>query len=165
MGEVLRALLDKSCIDSNPAWYTLTVNNVTITNTGVRTFALRDAFLQCKADTYFLAQGWAWLGAQAVGGNTAFPLGPAMSGFSMRNERTGRQYQSSGIIPKAVQNLNANNFLTLAHYVLFEPGDVIGSTLQVGVTDTFAGTGFYAVILAGIEYKMPGGKGFNFDGL
>lgn len=161
MGEILRAILDATCVDSNPAFYAADIVTVT-TNTGARQYQQQQAVIQCKADTWFLMQGWSMdVAFVQAGGNYGWIAKTSPNAFTVQDMKTSKVYSSAGPIPYSDQNYNLNNFVTLPEYILWQPSDLIGiiETVFTGQTAVFTFNSF--VTLSGIEYKMPEGKGFS----
>ncbi len=159
MSEILRAFLDQNCINKNPAVYTL-LNEFVAPVTGAETFGPSSVNLQCKADCYFLVTGWAmtetYTHAAQYGNNSE----SRDVRFEVENLTTGRIYTFDGPGPRSGINFNLNNFVTMPQYVLFGPRDLIRANMVIAKTAVAQVTRFFnSVILVGIEYRMPSGKG------
>lgn len=159
MGEILRAVLDATSVYSAPAYYTGSVS-FNAANTGSRTFAMRNTIIQCKADTWFLMMGWSFQSSAALAGNSIWGAKGEAQVFNVTNMKTGTQLQMNDV-EQDLANYNLNNFVTLPEYTLWEPSDLIGINLTVAITDIAARINTSFLVLAGIEYQMPEGKGFS----
>lgn len=158
MGELLRAVLDASCVQSNPSFYAGRVTEVSALG-GARVFSRRQAFLQCKTDTWFLMQGWeidVAVGATPPLWQTkTFPVQ-----FSIRDAKTGDVF-SQDQIQHSNAGFSLNNSITLPEYILWPPASLIGFAMDVPTQNTSAtATVDTFVTLYGIEYLMPPGKGY-----
>lgn len=155
MSELLRAVLDASCIDSQFALYTSSLT-VVDTNTGAKTFGRRQTVIQCKSDTWFLMMGWeqdvASLPPALNGGVWTSKTEP--STFQIRNLKNTFHFSESPVI-KSLMGYNLNNFVYLPEYHLWEPSDLIGISEDVQITDNAGFSKVNFVTLVGIEYKMP----------
>lgn len=154
MSEILRAILDKNCLDSSLAFYTGQVAILT-TVTGTKTFVRREISIQCKSDCYFLAIG----GAQFV-----YLNGGGVHGVGGKGEATAwaikraSNLELNQIAPQIKPNLNynLNNFVTWPEYMLFEPAETITFVQDVQATDfAIAVTRTTLCVLQGVEYRMP----------
>lgn len=159
MGEILRAVLDATCIYSAPAYYTGSVA-FNSANTGSRTFAMRNTVIQCKSDTWFLMMGWSFQSCAALAGNSQWSNKAESQVFNVTNLKMGKQLQFNDV-EQDLANYNLNNFVTLPEYTLWEPSDLIGINMTVAITDIAARINTSFLTLAGIEYLMPEGKGFS----
>jgi hypothetical protein len=158
LGEVLRAILDQNCVWSKPAFYSLPIITVT-TVTGAVTFGRRQVSIPCKTDCWFLVQAWAQVSYNFSPGGAGTDPKAEASTFSV--QRTGNQ-EAFAISPqiKSNQNYNLNNLATLDEYVLFAPGELITLIEDVQITNTATVHSYSTfVVLTGVEYKMPAGKG------
>jgi hypothetical protein len=162
MSEILRALLDAACIDSQPAFYSVQLNQLS-TVTGVKTFQLQNAFIQCKPDTYFLMMSWYQDSAfERIGGPYLWTTKTEPTAFTIQDAKTGETFSSNGVVLKGLQNYNLNNSVILPEYHLWGPSDLIAISQTIQLTDTgtvFTHNSF--VTLAGIEYKLPAGKDYQ----
>jgi hypothetical protein len=158
MGEILRAILDATCVDQNPAWYSVAI---TATSTGplARALGRRSATIQCKKDTYFLMMAHT---QDVVVGAAAPPFWEAKtypSTFALQNLGSSDLYDF-GQVQHGLAGYNSNNIITLPHYVLWKPSDLIGLVMDVPIQNPVGTvTDMTFVTLAGIEYRMPPGKG------
>lgn len=164
MGELLRAVCDATCIDSNPAWYGARQSYQLAGSSAANAFADRSTFLECKTDTWFLLMGMAQ--SSMMNNNLAVPVWDDKSQattFGIRDVKTGRKFNSVDLVQKVDQNFNANNFVTLPEYILFEPSSLIEVIQNVQIATTFVGplSYLYCVTLAGIEYKLPEGRNYR----
>lgn len=166
MGELLRAVCDKTCIDSNPAFYTARLS-FQIVGPTANVFADRSTIFETKRDTWFLLMGWAQSTTFEVAGVGATwqPIDRA-SGFTLRDVKTGRRFNASDTVPKFIQNYNLNNFVTLPEYVLWEPGSSIEviQNVQIATANALTFDQNNVVTLAGIEYKLPERAGGYLSG-
>lgn len=154
MGEILRAILDKNSAYNKVAFYTGTINSISPV-TGAKTFVRRQTSIPCKIDTYFLAMGAAQFSFSTFG------TAPKGEQSTFMVQRAANQ-ENFSIAPQVRSNLNynLNNWVTWDEYVLFEPGELITLIEDVQITDiTFPLTHVTTVVLMGIEYKFPAGKG------
>lgn len=163
MSELLRAVLDATAIDSNPAFYTSRLTLVLPGGSGANAYAERSAFIDLKTDTWFLMMGW----AQSIAGpGGVWEPANFASAFTLRDVQTSRRFNSLDQVQKVDQNFNLNNFVTLPEYHLWEPSALIEVIQLVQTATTIAGpqTCNNIVTLAGIEYKLPDKPGGYFNG-
>lgn len=158
MGEILRAILETSCIDSRTAFYSFALTYAT--TPGALTFGRRQASVQCKSDTWFLAMGWTQDSGQPAGVANPYiwetPSFP--STFSIQRASTGEQYQLAPT-SQVLQNYNLNNFVTLDEYPLFAPAELILVQEDVRVIGGGGvGSEVVFVTIQGVEYQMPDGR-------
>lgn len=161
MGELLRAVCDATAIDSNPAFYSTQIDTVT-TVTGAKTFVERVTFMQLKEETWFLLTSWyqtASFTTIAAIGAYGFGSDAESTTFEIRSAKSGRRYMQNPEL-RSNANFTLNNGNTLPEYILFEPGDTIEVRQQVQITSvTNIEQHATCVVLNGIEYRMPAGKG------
>ncbi len=161
MSELIRAWLDKNCVQKNTAIYVLP--NVYIPpSTGAETFGDRNATpLQLKSDCYFLCVGWALEESWFTPTATVNEIESKPTSFQIANLTTGRIYTFGGPTPRTNVNFNINNFVTMPQYVLFEPNNLVQAQEFVVITTAAAPTMVrdINVNLLGIEYRMPAGQG------
>lgn len=158
MGEILRAVCDETCVYSQPAFY---VGRVTqfATLGGTRLQVRRQAYIQCKNDTWFLMMGWSQ--SIAIGAATPpyFDTKTDPVAFSVQDGRSGESY-STGQLLHSNAGFNLNNIITLPEYVLWSPASLIVFSMDVPSQNTDAAVNDDTwVTLSGIEYLMPTGKG------
>lgn len=153
MSELLRAICDASCIDSQPAFYNAQIDTPVLN--GAQTFKEIDYFLNCKSDTYFLMTGYCQLltfynAAQTfTGGTNDIPSVQIANSKDQLN-------LGQGFTIKPNLNYTLNTFLTLPEYYLFRPNDTIIVRQNVFATDVFGATFNQTanVCLIGIEYRF-----------
>jgi hypothetical protein len=158
MGEILRALLDASALDAQPAFYTSALSIVAPV-TGAASRGPRSAVIQCKAETWFLMMAWTMNTSLVSSSNPFGQWQPkaADDRFSVSDGATTRRYSVSNV-PKSLQGFTLNNIVTLPHYVLWRPLDLIRFDEDVEITTPVnQRTEVNYVTLSGIEYKMPPG--------
>lgn len=157
MGEILRAVLDATALHSAPAFYGARISTTAVLAAG-RTFQTREVTLQCKADTWFLMMGW----TQDIAVGATDPLWNQKtfpSQFVVRDVRTSELLARLQIMHSNA-GYNLNNMITLPHYQLWPPSSLIGVSMECLVENSTATVPIDTfVTLAGIEYKMPAGKG------
>lgn len=177
MGELLRAILDRDCTYSGPAFYTARNGPFTLAGgAGSATFQDKLSVIQCKPNTWFLCTGWAQSVTKeeantggtvpfwSTGSTSANAYKNQKGAFSIKRMRTGEVYstsQQNELPQQLTQNFLLNNFVTLPEYLLFEPNELIGVLQTVPTSNTGANSivfNFF-VTLAGIEYQFPAGKG------
>ena len=160
MSEVLRAILDKNCTYSAPAFYSAVVALQTVTAAAVAD-GIRTATVQCKTDTWFLLQGAAQVGFMNDARTPAFHVWGKTRPTTFQIQRGSNQEVFSNFPQiKANQNFNLNNFVTLDEYILFAPAELIVVNMGIRIADTVAPYAISQyVAMMGIEYKMPSGKG------
>lgn len=157
MSELLRAVLDASCVDSQIAFYNAQVDTVT-TNTGVVTFAERDVYFNCKSDTWFLLIGLTQHNSRQAAGTFSFQSDALSSSVQIANAQD-QQAKSQGFTLKSNLNFTLNNFQMLGEYMLFKPNDTIIIRQQCPVTDAGVFTWTTNCTMTGIEYKFPADAG------
>jgi hypothetical protein len=140
MGEILRAVLDKSCAFSNPAFY-----SIEIPAPGVGPVN-RNGVLEMKSDRWFLMTG---LAAYVCGTFTNGYLANSAGQFQFEILRAGRSVFNTGPVPGALFGYDCNQMLTLPEYILFGPNETLGMNLR---TETATGDLPYGATLYGIEY-------------
>lgn len=160
MGEILRAMFDKDCVDSRPAFYTLTFTNVT-TNAAKGYGGERRATLQCKPDTYFLCMGYTRQNHVFNAGGTA--VGPDFfepCSFQLFDTTSNKNYMNIPVQAAALAG-GLNNAVSLSEYILFEPRQLITAVTQVLLTAPVPPVTYQAfIVLSGIEYNMAGGGSY-----
>jgi hypothetical protein len=158
MGEILRAVMAKNCLYSQPSYFSIPLSLVT--SGAPASFARRQTSVQWKTDSWFLVIGWAQFGAFANVGIIGWNPPLFASTFSLAKGNNQEQFEFSGPAPAVNHNGNLNNFLSLTEYPLIEPGELLTVFEDVQITN--AGSPFTrttTVVLAGVEYQMPPRKG------
>lgn len=157
MGELLRAICDATALDANTAFYSVGVAQTT-TVTGATTFARRNAFLQCKTDTWFLLMGWTMNTSQVqAAGPGNWDAKASAAQFTIQDAKTSFVY-SNLPVPKVNQGFTLNNMVWLPEYILWPPSSLINFIEDINVTTIATALAKVNYItLTGIEYKMPEG--------
>lgn len=155
MGEVLRAFLDKNCIDSRPMLYATRLDQ---TSAGAGDVWARRQLpsIKCKMDCGFLVMGAAMDSAIARPGvGSLWQPKANASTFRITRGSNGEAF-SNAPQPQTLQNYNLNNWVTWDEYPLFKPGELIMFDGDVRTSNTAAGAALYDfVTLMGVEYRMP----------
>ncbi len=140
MGEILRAVMDKSCLFSNPAFYTIESPPAV----GAGAIVNLVSYLETKVDRWFLCTG---LGQQrfnaALG---AFDNGDAK--IQLRTLKGGRVIYNNPI-PQLLAGQDFTQTLTFPEYILIGPNETIQMNTEVASS---ANNWIYSVCLFGIEY-------------
>lgn len=158
MSELLRAVLDASCVDSQIAFYNAQVDTVSV-NTGAITFAEKDVYFNCKSDTWFLLIGLTQhVSRVSASGNFFYPSDAQVTSLQIANAQD-QQAKSQGFTLKSNLNFTLNNFQMLGEYMLFKPNDTIIIRQQCPVTDAGVFTWTTNCTMTGIEYKFPADAG------
>jgi hypothetical protein len=158
MGEILRAIMEKNCIYSQSAFFTLPLTLVT--SGAPPSIGRRQASARWKTDSWFLILGWAQFTAfQNVGlFGWASRMEPAT--FVLQKGNNLEQFEFNGPAPKVNHNDTLNNFVSLSEYPLLEPGELLTVIEDVQVTNTgspFTRTTY--LTMQGVEFQMPPNKG------
>lgn len=144
MSEILRAVLDASCVDTRPAFYTVTMRQPTL---GAQQIVNLSGILQCKSDRWFLMTSAQMF---SVGGSPRYINFFQFQTFDLRSLTQTKSYFSDS------QNMlhgnmgdNAMNPMTFPEYILWEPNSLIGINCR-----SFAFNSEYHnyIVLTGIEY-------------
>jgi hypothetical protein len=158
MSEILRAILDRNCLDSRLAMYGAQIS--TTAAGGVVAYARRQVTIPCKADTHFLVMSAALDSAINLGAGAANNWQPkaAASFFQIVRANTGEAF-SIAAQPTVLKNYNLNNLMTFDEYILFEPAELIQVNLDIRTNTVTAGAILWDfVTLLGVEYQMPEGR-------
>jgi len=140
-GEILRAVMEKSCIFSSPSFYSVELT-VPATIPPILT-----ANLTGKSDSYFLIMGVApYLLASAGGDNTA--MAEIMS-FTVRSPKTSKIWTFGEMAGRSWgKNLAGMTFMS--EYPLLEPDELLAVDFS---TEGFAAANVAGVTFVGIEYR------------
>ena len=158
MGEILRAVMEKNCIYSQPSFFSIPLSLVT--SGAPPSFARRQTSVQWKTDSWFLVIGWAQFNAFANVGIFGWAPPLAASRFVLAKGNNQEQFEFNAPAPAANHNGNLNDFLSLPEYPLIAPGELVTVFEDVQVTNTGSPfTRTTTVTLAGVEYQMPPGQG------
>lgn len=161
MGEILRAIMERNCIWSQPAIFNLPLSLTT--TVAARSFARRQASARWKSTSWFLAIGAAQFTSFDNGVNSqgwATKMEP--STFLLQRASNAENFELNAPAPKSNHNDNLNNFVSLMEYPLFQPGELVTVFEDVVVTDPVAAfLRVTTLALQGVEYHMPPGKGFS----
>jgi hypothetical protein len=158
MGEILRAVMEKNCVYSQPSYFSIPLSLVT--SGAPPSFGRRQTSVQWKTDSWFLVIGWAQFTAFANVGLFGWqpPLYP--STFVLAKGNNLEQFEFGGPAPAANHNANLNDFVSLAEYPLIAPGELVTVFEDVQLTNTGSPfTRTTTLTLAGVEYQMPPSKG------
>lgn len=138
-GEILRAVLDKSCLFSAPNWYTIGIDLTAPQTTGV-------AYLETKVDRLFLVTAITAFSVPTSNGGTA---ALQSFGFQVTLPRSSRVLFNRDPLMVPLMG-NVQNFrFTLPEYVLLESNDLV----QFNVSNIVAGQARkYVLTMHGIEY-------------
>lgn len=163
MGELLRAVLDATCVRAAPAFYSASIaSDAGGGGPGNVLLARRSTVLQCKADTWFLMMGYS---IAAAYGTIPGPQWDDAAGADLVSLAFQIQdlANSAALSVSPVARFNAggqlNDATTLAEYYLWPPSSLIGVTMDVPTQVQLATPVRTFVTLQGIEYQMPAGKG------
>lgn len=157
MSEILRAILDASAIDSQPAFYT--ANILSVSTAGALTYASRNTFFEMKPDVWFLMMGFTRiLQDQRNNGNPNLPAD--FSTVRLTSLKRSQPFDNAAT-PQYLLNSILNNSRTLDEYVLFEPAETVQVTMDIPVISGFAQNWQSFLIMSGIEYRMPPGRNWG----
>lgn len=149
-GEILRGVMQKNCIWSRPAFYTL----MGISNfSGAATQITQQMQLQCHADRYFMMTAVAASASQqnlAAGG--AFNLNNQPEFISIYDAANTKNLMLNPPVQISLWNDNLASCMTLPEYVMWEPNSVIGAS-WTGINNSGV-SGYKFLTLIGIEYGM-----------
>lgn len=149
-GEILRAVLEASCVSSRPAFYVMSLT----ANNGVAARATERGFFQCLKDRWFLM-------------TSVIPTGTESLGFQRIDEDEYIRFYDPGsnqeyvlrpdIMPQSLYNESALAFsVTMPEYLLWSPASLIGVEWEGRNFNVDTERGFKFLTLAGIEYQMKG---------
>lgn len=148
--EVLRAVLEASCVNSQPAFYVMSLT----ANDGVAARATERGFLQCHKDKWFLMTGIVPTGTESLGFLRIdepefvriFDPGGSQEYVLQPDNMQGSLYSESALAFA----------LTLPEYLLWSPASLIGVEWTGKNFNVAIERGFKFLTLVGIEYSMKG---------
>lgn len=140
MSELLRAVLDKSCIYSNPAFYTAEIAYVAASD------APQTTYVEIKADKYFLITSISFTNFSTAGGGTS---APAFGKYQIRRSRSSQSLFPFPLNPSYFGSASDREVFTLPHYILCDPTDLLEITFQ---PDLIAANRIFSLTFNGIEY-------------
>lgn len=155
MGEILRAVLDETCLKSMPVFYCVEILKTTPPATGAP-FEFLSAALQLKANRWFLMTAYALTTANLTIAEYNVPTGVAA--LSITDLRSGYQFDANVNNPNLGQprsliNRNLNSLETMAEYALFPPNGLIQCSGVMPSRAAGPGDQFIDwITLVGIEY-------------
>lgn len=156
MSELLRAVMDASCVYKNPVFYSMRVFSTA--NTGTQ--QTMTGRVQIPGDRWFLCMGvyryevrtdikWIDIFGENIGPE------PQIMKTRLYNPLTGFDYYANGSsvpIPAGLANDNLNQGATLPEYILLGPQEIIAA--DITGAGLHGGSQFFNwVVLAGIDYK------------
>lgn len=156
MGELLRAVLDETCLKSMPVFYCVEILKTTPPISGVGSFEFMSRQLQLKANRLFLMTGYTLSTINLTLGVYNVPT--EVSAISITDLVSGYQFDANinnpnQGQPRALANRNLNSFETMAEYALFRPNGLIQCSGVMLSRQQGPGNQFLDLItLAGIEY-------------
>jgi hypothetical protein len=160
MGEVLRAILERNALYSQPSLWSIPIATTTTVAGAAPGFSRRQTSAQWKVDSWFLAVGWTQLASFERAAARGWSSIMQARTFLVSKGQNREPFELSGPAPAAVHNDNLNDFLTLPEYVLFAPGELVTLNEDVETTDPANELSIVTtVVLQGIEYQFPAGKG------
>lgn len=149
-GEILRAVLDKSCAFSNPVFYSADLTSPATSNPNGANFG---AAFECKQDRYFLMTGFCVgviLAATGYQEQTGAQVSMRIAKSSRAIYGQGNFERKGEHIPTLLVGQDFNRQMTLPDYILYEPNDTI--LLDLFLPAGVAGPLTYPVTMYGIEY-------------